>query len=1011
MKQTLKGFLSFHLRSSEDEQNDRYKILFLNSVFLLAGIVAFGMGFIRWQASATMGMIDFGYAGLSFALLGYLHWHRDKVEQVSSIALVLSFGLFLALYILAPYSMGRLSLFFLLPAAGFFLKGRKTGRIWLAISLLTIVTVHSLPGMGTGYSHLDIFTTCLYLTGLFLIFENYEILKESQHTREREQRVLRMTEERWGQALEGAGDAVWDWKPQTGEFHYSRRFAELLGYADSELGGSLEQLFEVVHPDDLPRLRGELQAYLTEKTGHYVSEVRMASKDGGWKWLLCRGMVTRRDDADTPYLIVGTFSDITDRKLTEVELERSRQELDSEKTFFQAILDNAPLGIWFLGLDGRLQFVNRTFCEAVDIPEERFLAAHHYVEILPKNIAENCIRSDMECLAQDAPHLSQEWLPFVDGKEHLLEITKVKVLHKDGSPRGLIGLATDVTERKRAEERLRLTSRVFENMLDGITIADRNGNILEVNDAFTRITGYSRDELIGKNPRILQSGRQDADFYKAMWKAITENGHWRGEIWNRKKDGELLAEILTISAITDAEGRVTNYVGISSDITLLKQHEKQMEHIAHYDALTNVPNRVLLADRLRQALAYSKREGTTLAVCYLDLDGFTVVNDTMGHEAGDKVLIEVTKRIKDVIRGDDTVARLGGDEFVVLLLGLRATEECVASLNRLLEAISQPIEIKGRQFEISASIGVSLYPSDNHDSDTLVRHADQAMYTAKQSGKNRFHLYDAANDLRARSHQEFLRRLDLALLRKEFELYYQPKVDMRSLHLVGAEALIRWHHPERGVLAPAEFLYAIEGTRLEIELGDWVVSTALAQLEAWHQSGLPVELSINVSARQLQSEDFAWKLKRKMLRYPHVPKGALQIEVLETAALEDIPRVSDTIERCRKIGVGFALDDFGTGYSSLSYLGQLPVDTLKIDQSFISDMLQDEGDRAIVQGVIALSKAFQRKIVAEGVETEELFKALLEMGCEYGQGNGIAHPMPASELPAWLEKWNSAPFR
>jgi diguanylate cyclase (GGDEF)-like protein len=451
-------------------------------------------------------------------------------------------------------------------------------------------------------------------------------------------------------------------------------------------------------------------------------------------------------------------------------------------------------------------------------------------------------------------------------------------------------------------------------------------------------------------------------------------------------------------------------VGTFTDITLIKQHEKQLEHIAHYDALTGIPNRLLLADRLQQALAHSKREETILAVCYLDLDGFKLVNDTMGHEAGDKVLIEVAKRIKGSIRGDDTVARLGGDEFAVLLLGMHAPDECSASLNRLLEAISQPIEIKNKLFEVSASIGVAIYPGDDHDADTLLRHADQAMYSAKQSGKNRYYLYDAENDQRARMQHEFLRRLALALGRNEFELYYQPKVDMQTLQLVGAEALIRWRHPERGLLLPAEFLYAIEGTVLEMELGDWVVATALTQLEAWHQSGLQMELSINISARHLQAKDFAWKLKRKMLHYSNLPKGSLQIEVLETAALEDIPRVSDTIERCRKIGVSFALDDFGTGYSSLSYLGRLPVDTLKIDQSFIRDMLQDNGDRAIVQGVIALAKAFNRKTVAEGVESEELFRALVEMGCEYGQGYGIARPMPASELAAWLEKWNRAPF-
>lgn len=751
----MKKFEPFNSGCSVDERNHSFKVAFLNGVFLLDGFVAFVMGFIRWQSSMTMGLIDFCFAGLCAALLVYLKRHQDKVEQLSSIVLVFSFGLFFAIYVLAPYNTMRLSLFFLLLAGAFFLKGRKAGRMWLAISLLTIVSIHMMPYFNTSYSLTDIFTTCLYLIALFLIFESYEKYIESQRANEDEQKVLRLTEERWRHALEGSGDAMWDWMPETGEFHYSRRFAEMLGHTEGELGRQAEQFFKNIHSDDELRVRNELQAYLRQNAGHFISELRLACKDGSWKWMLCRGTVSQRNAAGVPTLMVGTFS----------------------------------------------------------------------------------------------------------------------------------------------------------------------------------------------------------------------------------------------------------------DITLLKQHEKQLERIAHYDALTGIPNRVLLADRLQQALAHSKREGNILAVCYLDLDGFKLVNDTMGHEAGDKVLIEVTKRIKDTIRGDDTVARLGGDEFAVLLQGLHAAEEYAASLNRLLEAISQPIEIKHKLFEVSASIGVSIYPNDDYDADTLLRHADQAMYTAKQSGKNRYYLYDAENDQRARSHHEFLRRLALALSNNEFELYYQPKVDMRTFQLVGAEALIRWNHPERGLLAPAEFLLEVEGTTLDVELGDWVVTRALAQLEEWRQAGLTMELSINISARHLQSIDFPWKLKRKLLRYPDLPKGSLQIEVLETAALEDIPRVSDTIERCHKIGVSFALDDFGTGYSSLSYLGRLPVDALKIDQSFIRDMLYDKGDRAIVQGVIALAKAFDRKIVAEGVETEELFHELLEMGCEYGQGYGIARPMPASDLPAWLERWNSTPFR
>jgi diguanylate cyclase (GGDEF)-like protein/PAS domain S-box-containing protein len=683
---------------------------------------------------------------------------------------------------------------------------------------------------------------------------------------------------------------------------------------------------------------------------------------------------------------------------------------DSEKMLFHAILDNAPLGIWFLGTDGRLRFVNKTFCNAVGISESAFLAATHYVEVMPPEIAASCMRSDQECMAGEGQHLSWEWLPFVDGRKHLLEITKVKVVGPDGRALGLIGLAADITEKKNAEDRLNLVAKVFENTIDGVIIADNEANILEVNEAFTRITGYDREEVLGKNPRFLHSGMQDDAFYREMWRTIQAEGYWRGELWNRRKDGELVAENLTITTVNAPDGRISHFVGIASDVTQIKQHAKQLEHIAHYDALTDIPNRVLFADRLQQALAHTKREGSILAVCYLDLDGFKQVNDTMGHEAGDRVLIEITRRIKTCIRGDDTVARLGGDEFAVLLQGLRAAEECYSSLNRLLEAISHPIEIKGKLFEVSASIGVALYAGDELDADALLRHADQAMYSAKQAGKNRYHLYDAANDKRARSHHEFLKRIAVALVRNEFELYYQPKVDMKTRRLIGAEALIRWNHPERGLLPPAEFLHAIEGSTLEVELGDWVIVTALKQLEVWHRAGLQLELSINISARHLQTHDFAWKLKRKLLRHPQLPAGSLQIEVLETAALEDIQRASDTISRCRKIGVGFALDDFGTGYSSLSYLGRLPIDTLKIDQSFIRDMLHDKGDRAIVQGIIALAQAFDRRTVAEGVETEELYRALVEMGCEFGQGYGIARPMPSEELPKWLAQWNSQPF-
>jgi len=441
------------------------------------------------------------------------------------------------------------------------------------------------------------------------------------------------------------------------------------------------------------------------------------------------------------------------------------------------------------------------------------------------------------------------------------------------------------------------------------------------------------------------------------------------------------------------------------------EQEKQLENIAHFDVLTGVPNRMLLADRLAQALARTKREQGLMAVCYLDLDGFKSVNDNFGHEAGDQVLVEVTRRIKETIREDDTVARLGGDEFVLLLVGLQAPEECVSSLHRLLLAINQPVQLREKSLRISASIGVSLYPEDEQDADTLLHHADQAMYIAKQSGKNRYHLFDAKNDQRARSHHALLQQIRHGLQHGEFELYYQPKVDLAARRMVGAEALIRWHHAQRGLLQPEEFLRVIENTELEIELGNWVIASACAQLRQWRQDGHDVEVSINISAYHLQSADFINKLRDEMQHCcPRPCHRCLQIEVLETVALEDIARVGEIIKTCREFGVGFALDDFGTGYSPLTCLSKLEVDALKIDQSFVRVMLEEKGAHAIVQGIIGLAHAFDRTVVAEGAEHAAHFQALLEMGCPIVQGYGISKPMPASALLEWsAREWPATP--
>ncbi|MBI5753168.1 MAG: EAL domain-containing protein [Hydrogenophilales bacterium] len=596
-----------------------------------------------------------------------------------------------------------------------------------------------------------------------------------------------------------------------------------------------------------------------------------------------------------------------------------------------------------------------------------------------------------------------------DGSERPVADSAAPIRAETGAIIGAVLVFRDQSGEREKLHRLNLLASVFEHTHEGIVITDAERRILEVNPAFTTLTGYASNEVIGKTPGMLRSDRHDDEFYVGMQHALRETGHWSGEIWNRRKNGEVFAELENISAIRDANGQITHFVGIFTDITLQKQHEERLRYIAHYDALTNLPNRILLADRLHLALAQTKRAHDLMAICYLDLDGFKPVNDTLGHEIGDRLLMEVARRLAESMRGGDTVARLGGDEFVLLLPGLTTVDECEKGLARLLRRVAEPYPINGHKVGVSASIGVTLYPFDDADADTLLRHADQSMYSAKQAGRNRYQFYDFVQDQRQRARTDILDRMKAGLLAGEFRLYFQPKVDMRRGVVVGAEALIRWLHPERGLLPPMEFLPLLDGSDFAAAIDTWVLDAALSHLAQWKMAGLDLSVSVNISATLLQDERFPNRLGELLARHPTVPGGRLEIEVLETAAHEDIHRVSEVIDACSKLGVSFALDDFGTGYSSLTYFRRLPASTLKIDQSFVRDMLKDPDDLAIVEGVIGLAQAFRRNVVAEGVETAEHGILLLELGCDVAQGYGIARPMSAEALPAWVASFAPDP--
>jgi diguanylate cyclase (GGDEF)-like protein/PAS domain S-box-containing protein len=690
--------------------------------------------------------------------------------------------------------------------------------------------------------------------------------------------------------------------------------------------------------------------------------------------------------------------ELLERKQAEVALKESENR-------FHTVVDSAREGI-AVHQDGIIVFVNPAMAKMIGVPSTSDLVGKPALDMVHPDFRQ-MVLSRQKAHADSGLPMPTEEEKFIrfDHRAIDVEVQGAAIVFM-GKPAVQVAVR-DITERKFAEAKLKLAASVFENAREGITITDVNGTIIEVNEAFTRITGYSREEAIGQNPRLLQSGRQDSAFYKSMWDDLVVRGHWSGEVWNRRRSGEVYAEMISISAVKDEKGETQKYLALFSDISGIKEHQRQLEHIAHFDALTNLPNRLLLTDRLQRAMAQAKRRDQMLAVIYLDLDGFKNVNDQHGHEKGDQLLIHLASSMSSSLREGDTLARIGGDEFVAVLIDLAGIETCMPMVTRLLEAAAAPVQCGDLGLKCSASIGVTFYPQEDTDvqADQLLRQADQAMYQAKLAGKNRFHVFDAALDSNLRVHHESLERVRLALNQREFVLHYQPKVNMRSGKVIGVEALIRWQHPEKGLLAPATFLPVIEDHLLAVELGEWVIDSALAQVEAWAVTGLDLAVSVNIGALQLQQVDFVERLQRTLAMHSQVKSTKLELEILETSALADMDQVSQVIEDCRDLGVMFALDDFGTGYSSLTYLKQLRVATLKIDQSFVRDMLEDPDDLAILEGVIGLANAFRREVIAEGVETVAHGTALLQLGCELAQGYGIARPMPPEQMTVWVTAW------
>ena len=812
---------------------------------------------------------------------------------------------------------------------------------------------------------------------------------------------LFISKQQLSNVLQGSELGYWDWYYQTGEHSVDDLWLSMLGLASSQIKGDVSDWDLLIHPDDKQLVMDVIQAHIKAKTP-YITEFRMKHADGHWVWIQGAGAVVEYHYVTgEPVRLSGTHQDISLRK-------KSEQALLASQVLLQTAQKAAKLGSYVTNINECTWSNDKAFDSIFGIDEHfkrTFTSWEGIVHPDDRSQLTECIRASIKKKEQ---FLSMEYRVTrpSDGETVWVASWTYNEYTKDGLVTKQTGVIQDITERKRAEEKLALSARVLNEAHESIAITDANGLLIDINPAFSDITGYERSDVIGHNPKILSSGRQTPDFYEVMWSTINKRGYWKGEIWNRKKSGEVYASLMSISALYDLSGAVLNYISISTDITDSKNQQEKLNLMAHYDALTGLPNRVLFADRFKQSIAHSKRSQHQLAVCFLDLDSFKPVNDNYGHEVGDKLLVEVANRITGIIREEDTVSRQGGDEFALLLNDIESSSQCEQTLERIHHSLAKPYLIDNIQHVITASSGATIYPNDNGDIDTLLRHADQAMYQAKLAGKHRYHLFNPEHDqLTIQKHHQ-IEEVKNALENNEFQLYYQPKVNMVTGVVFGAEALIRWVHPEKGIIPPLDFLPLIEDTELELMVGDWVINTALSQLEEWNWQGIKLEVSVNISSNHLLSETFFANLEMAMAQHATVAPQCLQLEILESSALGDLNAISAVIETCKgALGVTVALDDFGTGYSSLTHLRSLPVDTIKIDQSFVRDMLDDPSDYTIIDGVIGLSDSFNRQLIAEGVETTNHGLMLLLMGCGEAQGYGIAKPMPAADLPQWIHDY------
>jgi diguanylate cyclase (GGDEF)-like protein/PAS domain S-box-containing protein len=677
------------------------------------------------------------------------------------------------------------------------------------------------------------------------------------------------------------------------------------------------------------------------------------------------------------------------------ELRRAQISLEESRDSYADLYEFAPVGYLTLTRNGLIVEANLTGAALLGVDRKKLLMRRFAGFILPQD-GDRWYHHFQEVLHSDGLRSCELGLKHADGSDFY---ARLDCLHSENKGESTVRITiADITEKKRAEEDLRIAAIAFESQ-EGMIVTDANSVILRINKAFTQLTGYTESEAVGKTPAMLKSGHQDEAFYQKMWGTLKQQNYWQGEMWDKRKDGNTYPTWMTITSVPSPDGITTHYVGTFYDITKNKEAEAEINQLAYYDPLTQLPNRRLLYDRMAQALAGCKRNKHFGAILFLDLDNFKTLNDTHGHDVGDLLLIEVARRMSDVMRAGDTIARLGGDEFVLLLENLsedvlEAAIQARMVGDKMLEATALPYLLRKVEFSCTTSIGISMFGNQEQSVDDLFKQADLAMYQAKKYGRNNLRFFDPAMQAALEEYSALESSLRRALERRQLSLHYQIQINSAG-HAIGAEALLRWHHPERGLVTPAQFIPLAEETGLIVPIGLWVLNSACAQIKKWSANPhtRELQLAINVSARQFRQVDFVEQVQQA-LSASGINPARLKIELTESLVLDNVDEVITKMHALKALGISFSMDDFGTGYSSLSYLKQLPLSQLKIDQSFVRDIVSDPNDAAIVQAIITMGGAFGLNVIAEGVETEAQHQFLNQQGCHAFQGYLFGKPMP-----------------